>query len=184
MKSVRGAESEGGAASTEAVIATPAFVVLVLAAIELIAISWQALSVQIIANQAARDYATWSGCLATQATWRLCTECTKSKRLDCTRPTDLDRVYDTVQTNIVDMLSRRFALNMTTSNTKLTVTRLLQNQAADPCGTLKDIPGTADGRGELFQLRVEFTGNALGLKLFPYTLTGSATAVMEPYGQG
>lgn len=182
MKIRRGAAYEGGGASTEAVIATPAFIALVFSAIELIAISWQALSVQIIANQSARDYATWLNCTNAQATWRACTGCTTTKRLDCTGASDA--VFTSVRNNIINNLSRRFALNMTTSNTTLTVTRLLANQAANACGNDRDIPGTEDSRGDLFQLSVSFTGNALGLRLFPYTLIGSATAVMEPYGQG
>ncbi len=161
-----------GTASTEAVIATPAFVVLVLTAIELIVISWKVLSLQMIANQAARSYAIWEGCNGI-GSWVACRQ----------RNNSPDWVLDTVKTSVRDTLGKRYLLNLTDSNSAVTLTPLVENRLPDLCGASSAVPGTEDGRGDLFEIRVTLQNDILGLGLFQFMLEGKATAVLEPYGR-
>lgn len=160
-----------GGASTEAVIATPAFVALVLTAIELIVISWKVLSLQMIANEAARNYAIWSGCDGS-GQWRDC-------RI---RGGESDWVLKNTTDTIINTLSKRYALSMTSTNTTVTVRSLVENLAPNMCGQMTAVPGTEDGRGDLFEIQVTLKNDILGLGLFRFDLEGRATAVLEPYG--
>jgi hypothetical protein len=171
MGKLGGKGRQWGGASTEAVIATPAFVALVLTAIELMVISWKVLSLQMVANQAARDYATWLGCDGT-GSWTNC----RSK------PGHTDWVLSQVKSKINTNLGPRYALKMTSRNTTVTVATIGDNQAANACGNSAPVPGTEDGRGSLFELAIVLKNDIFGLGLFQFDLTAQATAVMEPYG--
>jgi hypothetical protein len=168
----RGKGRQWGGASTEAVIATPAFVALVLTAIELIVISWKVLSLQMIANQAARDYAVWDGCSGT-GRWNDCR----------TKNSSSDWVLESITDKIINTVSKKHALNMTTANTQVTVRTVGENNALNMCGQPVSIPGTDDGRGDLFEITIILKNDILGLGLFKFDLEGRATAVLEAYGK-
>jgi hypothetical protein len=161
-----------GGASTEAVIATPAFVALVLTAIELIVISWKVLSLQMIANEAARNYAIWNGCSGIGG-WEACRQ----------KDGESDWVLKNTTDTIINTLSKKYALSMTSTNTTVTKRSLLENKAPNMCGAMTAVPGTDDGRGDLFEIQVILKNDILGLGLFRFDLEGKATAVLEPYGK-
>jgi hypothetical protein len=164
-----------GGATTEAVIATPAFVALVFTAVELIVISWKLLSLQMIANQVAREYSVWTGCSG-NGSW---TSCPNFKFSSVRAPQDM--VLADAKSRIIGQIGSKYALSMNTSNTTVAVRSLLPNQAENACGELRDVPGSEDGRGELFELTVTLRNDILGLGLFRFDLQGRSTAVMEPY---
>jgi hypothetical protein len=94
-------------------------------------------------------------------------------------------VLKTVSDKITNDWSKKYALNMTsgaTGNTTVAVRSLIENVAPTVCGVMASVPGTEDGRGDLFEITVTLKNDILGLGLFRFDLQGKATAVLEPYG--
>jgi len=162
----------------DAAIATPVFLLIVFGALELLILSWKALSVQLLANDAARLYATWYGCsdLAVQT---------------CQPDNKWFFVYQAVTAVYVGSdkgvirdsypqgLDSRYGLAMSPANTTLTFNKLAPYNQTNTCGLATMPGGSYEGEGDLVSVTIDYKEVPFLLNLLNFRLYGKASAAVE-----
>jgi hypothetical protein len=170
MKMFRRSNSQRGSVSTEGAIITPTFLLVCFASAQLMVIAWQALSVQMLASSAARDFALWGGCDANSN----CTSTTGNVGVE-TRKAKL-------RERITGRSIRTFGLgsNLLDPNPDKgpIIEVALSGAATGNICTLNNNAGNPQA-GDLITVTVSVRTSLFGFKYFPYNISGSAAAVVE-----